>query len=229
MSLKELERPVLVAEERHRLDYATVKAELDIKLGFPRAWIKAATADELAQAADDLLAERDEKRIFRYLRVFWLREFPRPPGTIFHLVKSLSGRIAVAATRVLKRIQDAEIRGLALELLAEGILVDLAVGLLQSNFQSGDFKLVEDVLEKQTPDEDTWHGLGIAVIDVLENNDVRPEESRRLLLRLYEEGPCSMCRKDIVAKLLVAGDVPDWMAEECLFDANVDTAALFKG
>jgi hypothetical protein len=101
MSRKDLERPLAVAEERSGLDYATVKAELDIKHGFPPAWVKAAPAEELMQAADDLLAERDEKRVFCYLRVFWRRDFPQPPRTIFHLVKSSNRRIAKAATRAL--------------------------------------------------------------------------------------------------------------------------------
>jgi hypothetical protein len=63
----------------------------------------------------------------------------------------------------------------------------------------------------------------MAVFGLLEDMDVPPEESRAVLLRLYEDVPCSYCRGTAVSNLVASGGLPDWMAEECRYDAEPET------
>lgn len=222
------DRPVVEKSMAH-LDYATVKEHLVSTRGFPRDWIAAASAEELAQAAADLLVERDQKKLWHYLYLFSRRDFPLPPTDIFRLVRSQTMRIANGAELVLRRIAHPDVRALALDLLVEGYRPDIAIGLLRSNYQPGDLKNVNEALEKLVLDEDGWHGVGMSVLDVLGHFKVPLDECCSLLLRLYEEDPCSYCRNGVVEKLAEMGGVPDWMAEECQFDAEPDTAKVING
>ena len=56
----------------------------------------------------------------------------------------------------------------------------------------------------------------------------RSEEAERSRLLLYENGPCSMCRQDVVKHLARFDSVPDWMRPELTFDANPDIALLLQ-
>lgn len=208
------------------LDYGTVKAQLDPRHGFPRDWIAEASAADLLAAADDLMVAHDEQNILHYLLVFWRREFPRPPQDLFHFLGSANPRIVLSAARVSKRLNHPDVRALALQLMSEGRQPEIAIRLRRSSFQPGDLKIATALVETLDPDEDGWHGIGLAVLDVLRNADVPAQESQRILLLLYEQVPCSLCRGSVVDKLAAASGVPDWMAEECQFDVDPRTADL---
>jgi hypothetical protein len=75
-----------------------------------------------------------------------------------------------------------------------------------------------------TLDADGWHYLGMAVFTLLREMEAPPEESRAVLLRLYEDVPCSFCRGTAVSNLVASGGLPDWIAEECRYDAEAETA-----
>ncbi len=181
------------------------------------------------QAAEDLLLENDDQRLRRYLEIFHGRDFPKQSQTIFHLVKYQNPWVARGATRALSRLNDPEIRTYALQLLAEGHDPAVTVRLLRKTFVSGDLQAVETAMKRDTMNDDAWHGLGLAVLSLVANASVSAAECRNLFVELYCQGPCSMCRSGFVEKLNETGDLPDWMANECLYDAAPDTAALFKG
>jgi hypothetical protein len=130
--------------------------------------------------------------------------------------------------RALRRLSHPDVRGLALKKIVEGTNPELAIRLLASNFQSGDLRAVEALIDRSCPDDETWHRIGLALLELLRRASVPPEESRSLFLKLYEETPCSLCRGGFAEKLSAAGHVPDWMARETRFDADPTTASLFK-
>jgi hypothetical protein len=78
-------------------------------------------------------------------------------------------------------------------------------------------------LDGVTLDADGWHYLGMAVFTLLREMEAPPEESQAVLLRLYEDLPCSFCRETTVRNLVASGGLPDWMAEECRYDAEPET------
>ncbi len=228
MSLDESKDQIAVPAKVDSINYAQAKAEFNPKKGFPRSWVKNAPTQELIEAADDLLVEKDDQIVWRYLQIFGVRDYPRPPQTIFHFVESSNGRIAMAATRALARLGNPEIRTYALALLNRTKDPGCATRLLRNTFVTGDLGTVEAALKPDSMDENSWHGLGLAVLDLIKNSKISADEYRNFLIKLYEEGPCSLCRTSFVEKLLALGDMPDWMAEECLFDAEPDTVALLR-
>jgi hypothetical protein len=214
--------------EENVLDRAQVAASVAQFNRVPWPWGRDATPADLEWAADQLLAERNDKRILAYLLVFGRRDFPRPPECLFAWAQGENPRIAWQATRALSRICHPEVRKLALGIMSAGTSPENGVRLLRSNFQPGDFTIIERLLVAAEPNECAYHGLQLAILDVLKHATVLPEESRDTLLHLYEVGPCSICRETVVSKLVASGSAPGWMAEECQYDAVPATATLFR-
>jgi hypothetical protein len=193
-----------------------------------RAWARNASIEELELAADDLLGENDTERLVGYLRMFQFRQFPRAIDRLLELASAEDDRIARAALLALSHIQDQRVRALALDLLAgakswrsDGD----AVNLLTRNSQDGDYRILERLLERQTdPDEIDW--LGHGVLHFVEAN--RSEEAERVLNLLYENGPCSLCRHGVIEELIAIGRFPEWMRDECQYDAYSETRKLMK-
>lgn len=184
-------------------------------------WGEQARADDLAQAAADLLAEQDEGRLRAYLEIFRRRPFPLDVDRLLELMRHSNDRIMAGAATALSLVADARIRALALEISAdpslEGWRKSWGVQLLRSNFETVDVPLLIQLLEAPN-DEFGLHSVGFAIVDVLGANLV-PEVVPVLRL-LYEREPCTNCRRDAVELLRRLGALPDWLLEECRYDAG---------
>lgn len=212
-------------EDGEAMDYASAKAALAAgRRLFPWAWIRNASPEELAQAARDLLAERDTRKLRAYLRLFWRREFPAPVVSLVPLLRHEDEAVAESAARIVGRLGGSDVRGLAFELL-DGERPWVGIRLLGGDVRPGDLRRTESRLAGATLEPGGWHDVGSAVFDMLEEEAVPPEDGRALLLRLYEEEPCSFCRGYAVRKLAASGGLPGWMAEECRYDAEPDTVS----
>ncbi len=99
----------------------------------------------------------------------------------------------------------------------------LAAKILTASYQPGDHRFLADLLERPA-DEDNDHWLGFDVLDLIKAHP-EPDADRALLL-LYERGPCAFCRCEVVKLLLQLGRVPEWVRQECRFDADPETRAL---
>ncbi len=175
-------------------------------------------------AAADLLAETDDERLVAYLRMFRLRPFPRAIDRLLELARSENDRVAVGALVALSKIQDERVRALGLDLMAEA-KCGYAVDLLTHNSQDGDYRIIERLLQKRS-EADDYHRLGQGVRGFVEAH--RSVEAERPLLLLYENGPCALCRHGVVEELIAINRFPDWMRDECQYDAYSETRKLVK-
>ena len=213
------------AETGETMDYAAAKEALAAGgRWLPREWSRHASAEEFSLAARDLLAEHDVRKLRAYLDLFRFRQFPAPASSLFSLVRHEDGMVARDAAKILGRLGGSDVRVLALELLDEQRPWN-GIQMLRECQQPGDFERIGKRLEGVTLDADGWHYLGMAVFTLLREMEAPPEESRAVLLRLYEDLPCSFCRGTAVSNLVASGGLPDWMAEECRYDAEPETAA----
>jgi len=96
--------------------------------------------------------------------------------------------------------------------------------MLVSNYESGDFRILEDLL-RQPMTDDEFHDLGFSVEYILKRNSTSDAEASLLLL--YEKTPCSNCRESFVRFLINMDKIPDWMRSECRYDANAGTTKQF--
>jgi hypothetical protein len=214
------------AESAKAMDYAAAKEALAAGgRRLPWAWVRHASPEELAQAAGDLLAERDARKLRAYVGLFLRREFPAPAASLLPLVRHEDNVVAKDAAQILGRLGGSGVRALALELL-DGERPWNGIRMLRCDPQPGDFRRIGTRLAAATLDADGWHDVGHSVFDLLEEVEAPPEESRAVLLRLYEEEPCSFCRETVVRKLAASGGLPGWLAEECRYDAEPDTVSL---
>ncbi len=206
-------------------DFPEIRATL--RLGKRPSGIRmwALTDDHWGILADDLVACRDDDPVLPYLRLFSYRRFPKEPQLLERWTARTDSQIAWAAMRAMSRIKSPFVRNMALQRLEAGD--GSGVGLLRSNYVAGDLARIEPLF--RAPSEKYQaHDLGMAVLDILENNEVPTEERREMLLLVYTCTPCSYCRRDVVSELLEKHEVPGWIAEECRFDADPDTVKLFS-
>ena len=93
---------------------------------------------------------------------------------------------------------------------------------LVSNYRDGDHAAIEALLLEEH-DRDGLHAIGFSALRVLEAYP-KPENAAALFT-LYERGPCSECRERCVDQLHALEAAPDWLVQECRFDANTDIRA----
>jgi hypothetical protein len=213
--------------DRPRPDYTAVRRMIAEK---PRAlnyygWGKTASEEELQAAAADLLAEEDEARLLCYLVIFRGQRFPGPVARLLELAQSNNIQIARHSIAVLAQLTNPEIRNLALRFLGVPGRQGDAAELLTNNYQPGDFELIENQLRKPM-DIDELHHFELGVRHFVEAHLLPGAEGSLLLL--YENGPCSLCRGGIVKCLIALDRLPEWIREECRYDAAGEIRKLVQ-
>jgi len=210
-----------------RLDYPALKqliGEPGVK-SYLFFWSRAASIEELEAVANDLTTETDEGRILAYLSIFRERQCPLPANRLLELAEHSDIRIARRAVDLLSRLKDPAIRSLALSFLDVSDRAGDAADLLASNYQTGDFQLIEARLREPMDAEDLHH-FGMGIKHLLET--YCPKEAEQSLLLLYENGPCSLCRHKFVERLIELQRLPDRIRSECHFDAYTETRKLVQ-
>jgi len=207
-------------------DYAALKARDELAMIARPRWANDASPGDLARAAADLLAETDADRIFYLLRLFAWRDWPLEPRLLFPFVETGTERICWQATQTLGRLADPSVRALALVRL--GADPAAAIHMLSGSCEQGDLDAIETAVRAATFDEDQWHGVGTSLLHLLDRTGAPTRDAHELLLLLYENTPCSLCRQGATARLADAGLAPAWMRAECPFDSDQETAALFS-
>ena len=177
-------------------------------------------AADAQQLAFELLAETDPLPLARYLLLFRRRPFPLDHAPLLTLAQSEKQEVAAAARAALTQIEHPSVRALALELLDDSLRPWELIEMLTRNFCPGDEKAVERVLSKAW-DADEMHQITLRMRRLAEAN---PQPALAgALLRLYEEGWCTMCRHGVLELLTQFGPLPPSITEECRFDAYDET------
>lgn len=212
-------------------DYRTLKADLDAgeRSLFPGGWSFRASPEDLALAATDLLAETDDLRRRPYLHLFFRIPFPLDPEPLFPLLKSEHKRVRFAARRVFGQMCHPGVRQLALAAITDGAAADWAgLHLLRGSAEPGDSALFDPFIAAASAagEDAVVHWAYISILEIIENDRLPLDEGLPWLVRVYEETPCSTCRRRVVKYLMAVGRVPDWIAMEWPFDAAVDAVEL---
>lgn len=208
--------------------YAALRAEVEygVRRHLPRTWVLSASPTEIEQVVADLLSEPDEAKVWAYLSVFRHRAFPGDPTRLFPLLASANKRVAGAAARALALNGDPVVRDFGLQLVADGQPA-LGLWLLRSNYRDDDLMLIRSELHQLSADPDTHHHISFAVLDMIRDMTAPSDTARAILLDLYEDGPCSLCRGTVVDHLASINGIPDWMPTEGHYDAEPTVAERF--
>ena len=86
-----------------------------------------------------------------------------------------------------------------------------AIRLLRSNYQPGDFVAIERAIREADPlDDNGWQSVGLAVLDLIEAAAIPPiQEPRHIAQSLRKNIPCSLCREEVVRKLMISIPRPE--------------------
>ncbi len=189
------------------------------------SWARRALKVELEQAARDILNENDPEWLIPLLRVFMDTPFPLDPTKLFEWAKSEEEYLSYAAKDTLANLKLSAVHALALDLIEKRETLDLAVKMLNTNYEEDDESLVSAVL--QYPVEPVeYHRLAT---DARYFEKAHPTElSAKIIETLYENNPCSMCREQHVERLIELEALPDWIREEAAFDSYDETRKLIK-
>jgi hypothetical protein len=171
--------------------------------------------------AEDLAGVEEAQRALPYLRFFARQPLPGDPKPLLRWRNDPDAKVRQFAWTALEKVDHWAVRALALEGLRA--LEPRSLGLLRANYRPGDYAAVAAVLDVEMTAHEA-HGVGLDVLDFRDR--LTADERQHALLKIYAKTPCSFCRADVVRALSEAGPLPDWLAEECRFDADPDTVAL---
>ena len=96
--------------------------------------------------------------------------------------------------------------------------------MLRQNCEPGDHEIVLRWFEEEE-DREARHWLGIDLRKLWERCP-EPATEPKMLLNLYEKGPCSFCRRFVLDRLIELDSLPDSIRAECVQDANEEIRQL---
>jgi hypothetical protein len=211
------------------LKYERVFEEVPIDERFSRIaltkWGEQASDEELALAAQGLIAAKDPKQQLAHLHIFAQRCFPLDVSAVLALVDVDEEQIGPAAAKALANISHPLVRDLAFRLIEtrarwRGEVIDL----IAQNYEPGDHKIVLRWFQEEE-DRTTRHALGLDLRGFWERHT--DAETEALMLRtLYKKGPCSFCRESAVRRLIALNALPDDLRTECFWDTDGDIRDL---
>jgi len=156
------------------------------------------------------------------LRAFYDRPFPGAATVLLDVLSTGDEEVVSAVWTTLRRVDAPEVRARAREELGKPRPNLEALGGLQQDLRSEDVPLVASALAATT-DPDEHHLAGLILMEVLDARGGPHLAS--LLLTVYEQGCCGLCREEIVLQMLKLGVAPRAVIEECRYDAYLELRA----
>jgi hypothetical protein len=127
------------------------------------------------------------------------------------------------AHKVLAQYSDPHVRELAIACISKESMLENELEMLNKNYLPGDARMIEQVLVGN-PDVDKIHNVVSDLVTLL--RDSADAECLGCMQFVYEQSPCSNCRRKAVNILLAANALPRWMVGEFRFDALQSTRYL---
>lgn len=205
---------------RQEYNYQRVHENIEKgKVIIPQAsrWLSAA---ELQRLADDFLQETDPVKLEKYLWVFAGARYPYDHQPILQLAKRQGSEenrdVAHAACRALQFVDAGDVRRFALVKLPRTRHPATYLPLLVANYQRGDNRLLEAVVDK-CKNVHAFHHVAGACIDIYKAN--RTKECKGPMELLYGKLTCGHCRRDVVELLYENGVLSSRIRKELEFDS----------
>jgi hypothetical protein len=207
-------------------DREAFKSMLATNQAIPFPWIEAATNQDITWVVDALHDATSGHELGQLLRFFWKHDFPGAPDFLISIARRPDARVANFALKALSRIRHPDVRSFAMELMKERQRVSDGIRLLARNWQADDLSKLEAALASVGDDEHEIHDITSHMPEVLDSVPPGTCSPASLLLEVYERNPCTTCRIDVMEALVHHGCVPEWLAEECQYDAEPRVIAL---
>jgi hypothetical protein len=185
-------------------------------VGVLGGWGMCAAEEDLRDIRSRLLEAQDPAVIASYLRVFSNRPVPEFNERLLTLLDHEDRKIRSRAFLAISKNSHQSIRKFALDHLRKGATEFGFLKLFIRNSIPGDDALLLEVL--QIPDDvHERHWLLRDLRKVLEqNSELKVGELGTII---YGLTPCGSCRRDTCKLLVGRKAAPEWLLEECRYDA----------
>lgn len=184
-----------------------------------RNWARTASVLDVRLAADALEMEQETIRLMALLGVFLVCPFPGKLDRLIALGSHADYRISRRAFGAIALIERPDVRAYAVDAIRSGRVPVGVIEALMRNPAPGDGDLVRQAYTALT-DEDDIHHAQFELVEYVKTNRDRALQVDAFIW-FYDRNPCtSMCREEQVEQLIQLDAFPDWMASECLWDAN---------
>ena len=172
-----------------------------------------------------LLLERRKEQLLRYLYVFRKRAFPRLDRILFDLATSDDNQIQSAAITALANNTDNSIGSFAIKLIQKqpNSIDNGGLKLFINNYQTEDFQIIGSVLN-ESHNIDTRHRIGMDLMKIIDR--YKTPELINYSIWIYENTPCTYCRRSILKILIKLQQVPSAIIKECSQDCSPEIRAL---
>ncbi len=184
-----------------------------------RNWARTAPELDVRLAAAALETEQETVRLLALLGVFLVRPFPGNLDRLIALGAHADHRVSRRAYGAIAQIERADVRAYAVNAMRSGRVPPGVIEALMRNHEPGDSDLVRQAYTFVS-DED---GIHHAQFQLVEYTKAYPDRELQIdaYVWFYDRNPCtSMCREEQIEQLIQLDALPDWMATECLWDAN---------
>ncbi len=184
--------------------------------------------DSERQAILQALASEPDPKVQRWLLgVFRAEGLHEWDDAVWKLAHSEIEDVRFAAIRALVLLKDDRLGEFARRRIGDGHISAKSCDVIQlftNHYHPGDELLILNALERANTDTEGMHRLGLSALRVCEANpDTRLAQ---LAIFIYRTNPCTLCRRDIVEWMKDMDCLPDWIANECRYDALDETRAL---
>lgn len=186
------------------------------------------TESEIKTIAQRLVKEKDKKLKEKLLFVFMYYKFPLDSDFILNLAQKKTDyktRINEFAVSALKFLKSDKIRQFGLDKLDCSKKPYQFVEILTSNYQTGDYKVLTDIVQK-SKNEHIIENLARSYVDIFKAN--KTKECKEPLEALYNKMNCGIHRNDIVRLLIENNVISDKMKNEIKFDSDLETRDKIK-
>jgi hypothetical protein len=186
------------------------------------------TESEIKTIAQRLVKEKDTKSKEKLLFVFTFCKFPLDTDFILNLAQKKNDyktRINEFAISALKFLDSDKIRQFGLDKIDKSIKKYQFVEILTSNYRTGDYKILTDIVQK-SKSEHIIENLARSYVDIFEAN--KTKECQEPLEALYNKMNCGIHRNDIVRILLENNVISDKIKNEIIFDSDKETRKMIK-
>jgi hypothetical protein len=191
-----------------------------------RGWGRFATDTDLNIIYERMLATTNVESLRRYARVFATRPWPGFDVRFLQLCLHDDENLRRLAGFAVANNRHPAVRRFALEHLKIPLHQENSINMLVANYESGDEEIVLDSL--QLPEDACHlHRMLMGLRNLVEENETARCEAAVELV--YENTPCSECRRAIVKLLAERVGLPEMMSAECQFDVDPDTRSLAGG
>jgi hypothetical protein len=166
-----------------------------------------------------------------YLCCFQGSGFPEFRDEYLQLLSHPEERVRWRAHSALSHHEAPQVRQAAYEALARGEVVHFVKLLRRSGLSEDTEPLLRAIDDPRAmADDDEVHGVVGPLLDLVKENGNLHDS--RLLVWIYENSPCRICRFLAVEIMVDRAILPQWIAAECLCDAYGDIreiAAKYRG